>query len=167
MEEKNMRPNKMICPNCGSDKLQITTETNTQTTGKNYSSGQGCLGYLMFGPLGLLCGSCGQKQKTTVTHTNYWVCSHCGNKFRNPNDIKADISKYIKFSSLPLLLVLCLFGAFFIGIGVWLEASPLILFGIIYIIVCTLVCIVRKAVTIPKLKRELAEIEDGMNRFRR
>ncbi len=82
--------NHFCCPNCGHKHLQLTTETDVKTTGKNYSSGQGCLGYLLLGPLGLLCGSCGQNQKTTTTNTNYWMCQNCGNKFRRPEDLKEE-----------------------------------------------------------------------------
>ena len=68
----------MRCPNCGSERCQLVTETNTY--GKDYSAGKGCLGWLMFGPIGALCGACG-KGKQTVT-TTYWICHDCGYKFK-------------------------------------------------------------------------------------
>nr|QGT51172.1 hypothetical protein Firmicute1046_2480 [uncultured Firmicutes bacterium] len=166
MGEMSKQVQKMVCPKCGSDRLQITTESNTQTSGKNYSSGQGCLGYLMFGPLGLLCGSCGQKQKTTVTNTDYWLCPDCGNKFRNPDDIKADISKKSKIASFPMLLVLLALAAFIIGLGIWLDTSVLKVFGIICAIIYILAWIVTKTWVIPKAKKELSDIEEGMAKFR-
>ena len=35
----------MICPKCGSDNVQIINETTT--SGKDYSAGKGCLGFLI------------------------------------------------------------------------------------------------------------------------
>lgn len=68
----------MTCPKCGGDKCQIINEVST--TGKDYSAGKGCCGFLLFGWVGLLCGLCG-KGKQTINKA-FWVCSDCGNKFR-------------------------------------------------------------------------------------
>lgn len=80
------------CPDCGGTNLQIITETTTSnsTTGGGYSGGKACLGVMLLGPLGLLCGSCGNKSKTTTTNatTNYFVCKSCGKKFRVPDEIR-------------------------------------------------------------------------------
>lgn len=84
----------MRCPECGSEELQIVRDTNVKTTGKNYSGGQGCLGFLMFGPLGLLCGNCGQGQKTQVQQKTHWVCSKCGHKFRDPEEWRNEVKEY-------------------------------------------------------------------------
>lgn len=85
------------CPQCGGNSLQAVSENSTQvkTSGGGYSAGKGCLGWLIFGPFGLLCGSCGQSQKTSVDSTSktYWVCSDCGTKFRNLDDWKEEINK--------------------------------------------------------------------------
>ena len=84
---KSAKPvsNGVCCPNCNSRNLQATVETNVNVSGgKGYSSAKGCIGFLLLGPLGILCGSCGQKQGTvTTTNKNYYVCGDCGNKFRN------------------------------------------------------------------------------------
>lgn len=85
---------RMRCPECGSEDLQIVRDTDVKTTGKNYSGGQGCLGFLMFGPLGLLCGNCGQGQKTQVLQKTYWVCSKCGHKFRDPEEWRKEVTEY-------------------------------------------------------------------------
>lgn len=69
----------MYCPRCGSTHVQIVNEVNTET--KGYGAGKGCLGYLIFGPIGLLCGMCGMGESKTKTQS-YWVCNQCGNKFR-------------------------------------------------------------------------------------
>ncbi len=68
----------MRCPKCGSDTCQIITETTT--TGKDFSAGKGCCGYILLGPVGLLCGICGEGKQTNSK--SYWICSHCGRKFR-------------------------------------------------------------------------------------
>lgn len=92
-------------PQCRSTALSPIVETtmNTTTRGSGYSGTQGCLGYLLFGPCGLLCGNCGNSQTTTTQSTNrtYWVCQDCGNKFRNLQDLEAEITKLQK--RLPLV----------------------------------------------------------------
>lgn len=84
--------NKLCCPQCGNHELQVINETNVQTTGKDFSAGKGCMGYLLFGPLGILCGSCGQGQKTTSTNATYWVCNKCGKKFRDLEEQRKEAS---------------------------------------------------------------------------
>ncbi len=68
----------MECPKCGSTNLQVITETSTK--GKDFSAGKGCLGTIILGPIGLLCGACGKGKQ--VKTKNYWVCSECGHKFK-------------------------------------------------------------------------------------
>ena len=67
----------VCCPKCGSNNLQAVSESNT--TGGGYGAGKGCCGYILLGPLGLLCGACGSKSKTTTK--TFFVCMDCGNKF--------------------------------------------------------------------------------------
>ena len=70
------------CPRCGEHSLHPLSETTTsvQTSGGGYSSRKGCLGWLLFGPVGLLCGGLGQKQRTSIHTDNklYWICNECG-----------------------------------------------------------------------------------------
>ncbi|WP_191018322.1 hypothetical protein [Treponema zioleckii] len=67
----------MQCPRCGGG-CQIIQEFESE--GQDYSAGNGCCGYILFGPIGLLCGLCGKgRQERTRT---YWICNSCGNKFR-------------------------------------------------------------------------------------
>ena len=106
------------CPKCGNKNLQSTTETVTQTSGKNYSGTQGCLGLLLFGPMGLLCGLCGQGKTTNTNTTNYWVCPNCGHKFRSPDDIRKDKSNGSAFMGIMVGLGLCLGLLFFIFFAV-------------------------------------------------
>ncbi len=118
-------PQKLCCPQCGNEELQVINETNVQTTGKNYSAGKGCLGYLLLGPFGLLCGSCGQGQQTHTTNTTYWVCPKCGKKFRNPEQHRAQARSCKKASivfgvlSGFLLLIMSI-----MAIGSSIEGAP-------------------------------------------
>ena len=68
----------MKCPNCDSKNCQMINEI--QTKGKDFSAGKGCLGAILLGPLGILCGACGKGKQ--VKNTNYWVCNDCGNKWK-------------------------------------------------------------------------------------
>ncbi len=68
----------MVCPNCGSSNCQIITETRTE--GKDFSAGKGICGWLLAGPVGILCGFC-TKGKQTFTES-YWVCNNCGRKWK-------------------------------------------------------------------------------------
>ena len=70
--------NGVRCPKCGNVHCQIINEV--ETTGKDYDASDGCCGYILLGPIGLLCGACGEGKKTT--NTNYWVCNKCGNKWK-------------------------------------------------------------------------------------
>ncbi len=63
----------MKCPECGSENVQYATKTS----GGGFSAGDSCLGYLLLGPLGLLCGACGSGTSTQ----EFWVCRDCGNRF--------------------------------------------------------------------------------------
>lgn len=63
----------MKCPECGSEHVQYCTAT----TGGGFSGFDACCGFMLMGPLGLLCGSCG----SSVSTHEYWVCHACGNQF--------------------------------------------------------------------------------------
>lgn len=65
------------CPSCGGRNCTLMTETTTKKGG--YSASDGCCGYILFGPIGLLCGACGSGEETTTK--TYWMCQNCGNKF--------------------------------------------------------------------------------------
>lgn len=78
---ENVQPNtasalkRMRCPQCGSEDLQYVTYT--QNT--NYGVTKGCCGFILMGPLGLLCGLCDKSSQTY----EYWVCRNCGAKITN------------------------------------------------------------------------------------
>lgn len=69
---------QLTCPRCGSPNCTPIVETST--SGRDFSSGKGCCGWLLLGPIGILCGACGEGKK--VNSTTYWMCSNCGNKFQ-------------------------------------------------------------------------------------
>ena len=88
---------KIKCPYCGGHNLQSVSEivTVTSTTGGGYSGSKGCLGLLLFGPFGLLCGNCGNAQKTEVQNNTklFWVCGDCGQKFENIDNMQTEIAQ--------------------------------------------------------------------------
>lgn len=87
---------RVKCPCCGGRNLQTVSEvtTVTSTTGGGYSGSKGCLGLILFGPFGLLCGNCGNAQKTEVQNNTklFWVCRDCGHKFEHLDNIQKEIS---------------------------------------------------------------------------
>ena len=67
----------MRCPRCGNEYCHIIEETEM----KGYGLGKGCCGYIVFGPIGLLCGMCGMGEGKKSKKA-YWICNECGKKFR-------------------------------------------------------------------------------------
>lgn len=65
----------MKCPNCGSEHSHYITNTTTQ--GPSFS--KGCCGWIIFGPIGVLCSLCGTGSETE----EYWICDSCGTKFQS------------------------------------------------------------------------------------
>lgn len=156
---------QFCCPRCGNADLQITTETNIQTTGSNYSAGKGCLGYLLLGPLGLLCGSCGQSQQTTSTSTNYWICPKCGKKFENPDDLRKKIEEMshgIKACNIMIII------SIIVGLILIYSYSRLLSTGV-FILVLPLLCFFNLVFRIQRkqIENELQNIEEGMQRFKK
>jgi len=102
------------CPNCKSKNLQVSTENNMTASGKGYSGGKGCLGFLLLGPLGLLCGSCGNKPRVTTTNKTFWVCQNCGNKFRNAQELMKETGRQFRacigFGIFFAILTICFFA---------------------------------------------------------
>lgn len=64
----------MICPKCESENCQFVSHSHT-TSG---SFCDGCCGFLLLGPVGILCGLCGRDTETK----EFWVCNDCGCKFQ-------------------------------------------------------------------------------------
>ena len=139
-EPQDYKIKTVNCPKCGGKRLQITTETDThvKTSGGGYSSTKGCLGWLVLGPFGLLCGNCGSKQKTSVDTTNktYWVCSDCGNKFRNLEDWKNELEKEDTAMKASLgISVFALLGAAFFWLShISFMGKLLLILAIVYVL---------------------------------
>ncbi|MBQ7399236.1 MAG: hypothetical protein IJW06_02065 [Clostridia bacterium] len=137
------RRRKKCCPKCKSRNLQIITNTqfSSETTGGGYSAGKGCCGYMAFGPLGLLCGSCGSKTETTITSdsTTVWVCLECGNRFRDIEDVNKEIeatstSIYTSSKSWTSIFLFAILFIIISAITKEAEFSFLILVAPIYLI---------------------------------
>ena len=95
----------LCCPKCRSKKLQAVVESTVTGTGGGYSVGKGCLGSILLGPLGLLCGSGGKKQKINTTHQTMWLCHDCGNKFMNPEE-QMKVAKSLMIMSAVSVVIL-------------------------------------------------------------
>jgi ribosomal protein L40E len=67
------------CPKCGSQNVRVVSDVTSST--KGFGAGKGCLGYICFGPIGLLCGLLGMGEGRTKT-TTYRVCGNCGARFK-------------------------------------------------------------------------------------
>lgn len=63
---------KITCPKCGSDNIHFVTIQASQ----NFDKGDACCGFLLCGPLGLLCGVKDKTESKTVRK-----CMNCTNEF--------------------------------------------------------------------------------------
>ena len=75
---------KMKCPRCSSENVQVHYEVEKQ----GFSGGKGCCGWILIGPIGLLCGLCGKDK--VKSEEKYWVCNNCGSKFTDYEAEKGD-----------------------------------------------------------------------------
>ncbi len=71
--QPQVRTNKLHCPNCRSYSITVTTES-TITGGLTTSRGNV------------------SATQFSSTHRNYWVCSDCGTKFRNIQNLEEEIA---------------------------------------------------------------------------
>lgn len=72
----------MKCPSCGSENVNLISNT----TNRGFRGSDACCGYMLMGPLGILCGSFGSGKKKT---NEFWVCNNCGSRFQDK-----EIKKY-------------------------------------------------------------------------
>ncbi len=77
---------QLKCPKCGSTFInsQSVTDTTVETKTKGFGWIKACLGYLITGPMGILCGLCGMgkgKTKTTSKTRLIHICQNCGCQF--------------------------------------------------------------------------------------
>ena len=148
---------EMCCPRCGQKRLQV----NVQNNGSVYSAKKGCLGWLLFGPLGLLCGLSGSKKNETTTN---WICIACGNQFKNPDDIRKSVAEGKK-SVIAYIITGVVFMVF-----MWMFFASLdllkagIVIGIIFGGIFGLGALIVHANT-KKQEAELAELEKNMRKF--
>ena len=126
----------VYCPKCKSQKLQTVIESKTEGKGGGYGTGKGCLGWLLLGPLGLLCGICGSETKIMTTNKTLFMCMDCGNKFREANELAEEKSKTSvkSFIGGPVAIVLAIVfllskGAFLLGLFVIAIGCLAIWFG--------------------------------------
>ena len=84
------------CPKCHSDSVQFVHETQK----KGFRANDSCCGYILFGPLGLLCGAFGMNDTST---TEFWICSKCGTKFDN-KDSKTPMQNYDMKTKMQMLI---------------------------------------------------------------
>lgn len=101
---------RLRCPKCHSSDLIPITETTTDVSGGGYGVGKGCCGWILFGPLGLLCGLCGSGVKTNTKTSTSWVCKNCGHKFQNPLDSESKLSLDGIFKILIISILLVIIG---------------------------------------------------------
>lgn len=72
-EPVGKRPDPTIrCPACGSSDVHFVTIES----GSDFSNEHACCGFLLFGPLGILCGLAGDRNRKTVRK-----CLNCGHEF--------------------------------------------------------------------------------------
>jgi len=71
-EAKTMEENLIKCPSCGSSKIQFITVNESG----EYNTPNACCGFLLFGPIGLLCGLTNKNISKTTRK-----CINCGYEF--------------------------------------------------------------------------------------
>lgn len=65
---------KLHCPQCGSHNISITTESSVNSAVSTHHGGV-------------------SSTHVSNTHRNYWMCSDCGAKFRNIQNLEEEIAK--------------------------------------------------------------------------
>ena len=138
--EERYHQTEYCCPVCGSRNLHILNKTDVHTSGGGYSGGKGCLGYLIFGPLGLLCGACGKKQRVSTVNKTFFVCGNCGNSFRSLEELAEERSSLkittillivLGFVLLTIMIILVsatnAFNGFSLGIMILLFSFPILI----------------------------------------
>lgn len=77
----------MRCPSCHSENCYVQNDVTRQ----GYGGEKGCCGYILLGPLGLLCGLCGKDD--VKSEEKYWLCNNCGRKF-DENEARHEMERY-------------------------------------------------------------------------
>ena len=114
---------KICCPRCGEKDLNIIGDRDI---GGAVASGMG-VSVFAGTKAGVLAGASGLQQKI------YWICKKCGRKFRNPDELTAEIEAYQKrakgFKIVGIIMsVLMLVAAAGMLINVFLDSGCTIYF---------------------------------------
>lgn len=91
------------CPCCKSTKIQAVSHTEVKG---GYRAGRGCLGWLLFGPIGVLCGAFGKKSRITSTSTVRFVCMECGKEFENVDFLIEECERKMKLDVTIAIIVI-------------------------------------------------------------
>ncbi len=134
---------RLHCPECGSVTLSPIVETeisggmavNRSVTRKTSASAM----------------------RFNNTHRNYWMCSECGHKFRNLQNLEEELTFYLKGLKglrifLIVVVVLTILEAFAIGVGFALVV------GSIFVLTMGIIIVMYKS-RASKLKAEKAYLE--------
>lgn len=111
------------CPKCKSEKIQTVMKTDVKG---GYRAGRGCLGYLLLGPLGFLCGALGKNSRIASTNNTMFVCMDCSFNFMTPEDMMIEKEKEAK---------VCLIAGVVFILGSILAISDSIGYAILGIII--------------------------------
>lgn len=146
------------CPKCDSEDIQFTSST----TSKGVSVRNSCCGYILLGPLGLLCGLHKAGESTT---SEFWVCRNCGARFgdyeansssltdqsldvwselrdvtteyeEQTNQLKAEYPKYKKADKLSMI------GAGIIVLALFIVFTGLIPVAIVVALIGLVICFI-------------------------
>ena len=71
---QNKNDDVVKCPRCGSTQVEFVNKTHTQ----GVSGSNACCGWLLIGPIGLLCGLCGAGNSSSRAVRK---CKKCGKEF--------------------------------------------------------------------------------------
>jgi predicted RNA-binding Zn-ribbon protein involved in translation (DUF1610 family) len=71
----------MKCPNCGSENIIEVEYQTTDTEYNKYDEDMGCIGFLLFGWVGLLLGFDNSSRTYRNKRTGY-KCKDCGSKLK-------------------------------------------------------------------------------------
>jgi len=111
------------CIKCGSANV---TPFNSANTKSGFSFLEACCGFILLGPLGVLCG---MNSKIKTSNQTHWMCQVCGNQFRDPTELlKEKRSNMMKGA-----IVMIVFGviAVLLTVVAWIDGSIVWWLGLI------------------------------------
>ena len=144
---------RLCCPTCGNTQLSVVTDRDfgAAAVGGVVNTAIGGLGS------GILSAASNLQQQT------FFVCSGCGTRFRNPNELRSEAALYGKRSkgiTIACIILLALCGFLLItSISTFLTVFSLFFMAVL------LFCIVFMKNKAKKPLRELQKIESGMKQY--